>query len=214
MEEQEKAWWWLSTEEKQDLQNYSPDAEPLVNANVAVADITEERFFAFTSRGYPHLPEKHVILSDKASGYVTVQHPLDPEFTKKEKARGLNVRVKLNRGYPRFVKAVMDEELRALPWYIYECEYAGRTNHIYLRVEGPGVSSDDNIPLYVPTRYFKDKDYTIVEEFHEKVAVGYYKGTGFGSAQSETPKWQEITRSALTKPTARRMREIVEGIIC
>jgi len=100
--------------------------------------------------------------------------------------------------------------LTALKWVIYDVSGNG-TQHLYLNCDIEGVSNHKSVMLYVPYSYFNYKTWNIVEDFHEKVAVGYYKGSGFSQPEDILKIWQERTRAALTCLEAKVLRAIVEN---
>lgn len=216
------AWSWLSETERAFLLCFNPEAERLINEKITVALLTETQYLPYTPVGttertqggaMPYLPKLHIVTNERTSRSVEIHHPRDSSFTKHEDRTCVAVTVRKRYGgldFPKLVAAVMTPELAALPWAIYEPSYNG-TQHIYLNTAGPGVNGDKKIALYVPVEYFRDHDYSAVEAFHNDVAVGYY-AKPHGRDPELCKEWAALTATALTKPEAEAMRELVEGV--
>ena len=218
--ETKPAWYWLTDTERQVLLDFSPEAEATINREFSEADLTEETFYPYTPVGRnardqgcndPWLPAQHTVVNRNARGLVTITHPQDHSFTKHEERSGMKVRVrhKYILNFHKLALACMAPELRNLDWSIYNANYSNGTQHIYLNCKIPAVNGD-KVSLYVPTSYFRTRNYSEVESFHDRVAVGYYRGKGFRVSDDQLTEWQRMTAAATTCNEAKLMRAIVE----
>lgn len=214
-------WAYLTDVERTVLLQINPESESVINGMESHL-FSESEFKPYTPVGtsrekqgvnMPWLPPVHVITHEKITHYTTVYHPTDSSYHKTEERRGINVIVRKRYFlyFEQMVKACMSSGLRALPWSIYEV--SNGTPHLYLQCDGPGVNGSKGISLYVPYSYFSSHDWSEVDSFHRKVAVGYYSGNGFKVDEKQLSEWRDITASALVKPQAIELRNLVEGVI-
>lgn len=220
--EQKTTWYWLNDNERQVLLDFNPDAERIINERFGREILTETQYFPYTPIGTnqarqgvsePWMPPKRIIIKERTSWTVEIHHPQDSSFTKHEQrwCVAAIVRKRYMLDFAKLAKAVMSDELASLPWSIYEPQLGeGVTQHVYLDCAGAGVNGAKKIALYVPTEYFRTKEFSAVEQFHNRVAVGYYRGTGFSVSAEQLKEWQDITASALTRPETLKMRELIE----
>lgn len=209
-------WYWLSGQERSVLQHFNPAAEKIVNEKFKVSDFTETAYHRTDGSRKPWLPEKHVVLAEHTSHYITVHHPQFPEYSATKLLPCMAVRQRQNYmlNFDDLVMAVMQPELlKRLHWNIYAPSGNG-TQHIYLVCDSMRERKGPGLSLYVPVAYFFTKDWSLVERFHEEVAVGYYRGTGFQQPEAKLIEWQEHTRALLTSQEAKMMRVLVEEELC
>ena len=209
-----RPWYWLHDNERAVLLQFNPKAEEIINAGFPYTDFTQTNYRPWRGGGKPHVAEKHIVVKEHTGWMVEIHHPFDSSFTKHEMRDCMAVieRSTYMLNFDKLVMAVMQPELlKRLHWNIYAPSHNELTSeHIYLVCDsmkgGPGSPS-----LYVPVTYFYTGEWQEVAELHERVAVGYYKGTGFGASQNETLKWQEQTRALLTSIEAKVLRTIIES---
>lgn len=210
-----EAWYWLTTQEKTALLDLNLHAETLVNKNFNVDDLTHEERRVIPERGgKAWLPEKCIILRENSREMVQVHHPINPDFTKMDYRNCVVFKERSQYGlgdaWRRMVRRCFDPALlKALEWVIYDLNGNG-TRHLYLNCDLPGVNKE-SVMLYVPYVYFRLKDWSIVEKFHDEVAVGYYRGTGFSQPEDILKTWQERTAAATICLEAKVLRAIVEN---
>lgn len=218
--EPKTTWEWLYDTEQAVLLDFHPDAEARVNAAVAPEELTEERFFPFLPIGItlneqgsnkPYLPKKHIIIAKNINRYTTIHHPEDGSFTKFGSRNGILARVRhsCNLEFQKLALAAMSENLRALNWKIYPPTYQG-IKHIYLDCKLLAPDSSNRVALYVPTSYFRTKDFAVVEKCHNELAVNYYTDAGFQASKETLETWRNMTAAALTCKECAQMRSLVE----
>ncbi len=214
---------WLKEIERAFLLALNPKAEAFINQHFSVSDVTEEKLFPFRPVGTqayqqgttpPYLYGADIeIINEKGTGLVLITCPQDHSFTKYEYRNGVLARVRRHYfgEWSKIVKSVMRPALRRLEWAIYELQDNG-TPHIYLHCNLPSPCGKNTVSLYVPTSYFASKNWKEVEEFHTRVAVGYYNGKGFRVAPEKLAEWRAMTAAALDCAEAKALRKTVERI--
>lgn len=197
----------------------------IINSRVRESTYSEEQFFPFVpvgtnsvnqGNGKPYLPNPHRIVNSKTSGSCTIYHPLDSSFTKTETRHGITAIVRRRYvskdDWEHCLKMAWERNhspLIPMPWTIYDPSYSKlEDQHIYLSCKYSVAPSTPCV--YVPMVPLANRDWEGIVEFHERVACGYYRGSGFRVPKEQTRLWEDQTRALLQSKPALKLKKWCE----